>query len=80
MDQEEAVYNAIRRGWKDFYMTPVKESKDQKFIYQFKIIRVVSSTPALKLFNRHGYTRTEFKTAPIASMVKEKILGIVKRF
>ena len=32
MDKEEAVYKAINRGWKDFYMTPVKESKYHKFL------------------------------------------------
>ena len=34
----------------------------------------------LKLFNRCGYDRVEVKTAPIASVVKDKIIGIVKRF
>jgi len=104
MDKEEAVYKAIGRGWKDFYMTPVKESKyhkflgkslmmdrdcdtlldigfkDEKFIYQFKNIRVVSATSPFKLFNRHGYDKKEVKNAPIVLKVKEKILGIVKRF
>ena len=104
IEQQEAVYNAINRGWKDFYITPIKESKnhkflgkslmmdkdcdtlidigfkDNQFIYQFKNIRVLSLVPPLKLFNRYGYDKQEVKTAPIVSMVRDKILGIVKIF
>jgi len=32
IDQQEAIYKAISRGWKDFYLTPQKESKYHKFL------------------------------------------------
>ena len=104
IEQKEAVYNAIDKGWKDFYVTPIKESKYHKFlgkslmmdrdcntlidiefknnqfIYQFKNIRVLSSVAPLKLFNRYGYNKQEVKIAPIVGRVKDKILGMVKRF
>ena len=104
VDQEEAVYNAINKKWKDFYIIPIKESKyhkllgksammerdcdtllnlsyrNNKYIYQFKNVKVTTTEPPLHLFNRCGYDRAEVKTAPIASVVKDKIMGVVKRF
>jgi len=104
IDQQQAIYNAINKKWKNFYMVSTKESKYQKFlgkslmmekdcdtlldigyynkkyIYQFKNIRVTSTGSPQELFNRYGYTKTDVKTAPIASQVKDKIMGMVKRF
>ena len=104
IDQEEGVYNAINKKWKDFYIVPIKESKyhkllgksammerdcdtllnlayrNNKYIYQFKNVKVTSTEPPLHLFDRCGYDKTEVKTAPIALMVKDKIMGMVKRF
>jgi hypothetical protein len=37
-------------------------------------------TAPKELFSRYGYTKTEVKTAPIVSQVKEKIMGVIKRF
>jgi len=54
----------------------------KKYIYQFKNIKVTTTAPPQELFNRYGYgyTKTEVKTAPIVSQVKDKIMGMVKRF
>jgi len=104
IDQQQAIYTAINKGWKNFYMESTKASKYQKFlgkclmmekdcdtlldigyynkkyIYQFKNIKVTTTAPPQELFNRYGYSKTEIKTAPIVSQVKDKILGMVKRF
>jgi hypothetical protein len=32
IEQQEAIYNAIKKGWKDFYLIPIKESKYHKFL------------------------------------------------
>jgi len=104
IDQQKAIYTAIDRGWKNFYMVSTKESKyhkflgkslmmdrdcdtlldisykDKKYIYQFKNIKVTSTGSPQELFNRYGYTKAEVKTAPIISQVKEKIMGVIKRF
>jgi len=32
IEQKDAVYTAINSGWKDFYVTPIKESKYHKFL------------------------------------------------
>jgi len=32
IEQKDAVYKAINSGWKDFYVTPIKESKYHKFL------------------------------------------------
>ncbi|CAA6824365.1 MAG: Unknown protein [uncultured Sulfurovum sp.] len=104
IDQQEAIYEAIGKKWKDFYMKEKKESKYHKllgqslmmdkdcdtlldiayknkhYIYQFKNIRVTTTEPPLKLFKRYGYHREEVKIAPIASVVKDKIFGLINRF
>jgi len=53
---------------------------NQKYIYQFKNIRVITAEPPIELFDRCGYLKTEVKTAPITSRVKDRIIGMVKRF
>ncbi|CAA6807980.1 MAG: Unknown protein [uncultured Sulfurovum sp.] len=32
IDQQEAIYTAIKNGWKDFYVVAIKESKYHKFL------------------------------------------------
>jgi len=54
--------------------------QNKKYIYSFKNIKISTLAPPIELFNRYGYTKTELKTVPIVSQVKEKILGMVKRF
>ena len=51
-----------------------------RFVYQFKNTRVISTGSPQELFSRYGYTKTEVKTAPIISQVKEKVLSMVRRF
>jgi len=104
IEQQQAVYNAMNKGWKDFYMLSLKDSKyqkllgrclmmekdcdtlldisyrDKKYIYQFKNIKVTTTAPPIELFNRYGYSKTEVKTAPIVSEVKDRIFGMIKRF
>ena len=104
IEQQMGIYKAIESGWKNFYITPIKESKvhkllgkslmmekdcdtlldiiykDKKYIYIFKNIRVVSTEPPIKLFDKYGYTKTDVKKAPIISSVQDKIMGIIKRF
>jgi hypothetical protein len=104
IDIEEAIYNAIAKKWKNFYVIPIEKSKyhkflgkslmmerdcdtlmdisyrDKKYIYQFKNIKVITSETPFKLFKRYGYDKTELKTAPIVSVVKDKLLGLVSRF
>ena len=52
----------------------------KKYIYQFKNVKVTTAEPPLELFNRCGYSKAEVKTAPIASVVRDKIMDVVKRF
>ena len=104
IDQEEAVYIAINKRWKNFYIRPIEESsyhkllgksammdrdcdtllditfRNGKYIYQFKNLKVTTAEPPLELFKRCGYDRAEVNTAPIVSVVKDKIMGVVKRF
>ena len=104
IEQEEAIFTAINRKWKDFYIVPIKASKYHKFlgkslmmerdcdtlldigyvnkryIYQFKNIKITTTAPPLELFNQYGYAKNEFKTAPIISMMQDKIMGLVQRF
>ena len=104
IDQEEAIYKAIDKKWKNFYIVPIKESKyhqflgkslmmekdcdtlidiayrDKKYVYQFKNIRVMTAEPPAKLFKRYGYMKEDVKTAPIVSVVQDKIMGLIRRF
>ena len=106
IDQQKAIYTAINRGWKNFYIVPLKESKYHKFlgkslrmdrdcdtllditytsgdryIYQFKNIKVTSTGSPEELFGRYGYTKIDVvESIPIASQVKDKIMGVIKRF
>jgi hypothetical protein len=104
LEQKEAVFTAVKRKWKNFYIEPVKESKyhkflgkslmlekdcdtlvdidfrEERFYYKFKN-RIISSTVTpQRLFDRHGYNKSEEKTAPIVGEVKKKILGVVRWF
>jgi hypothetical protein len=54
--------------------------KENRFIYQFKNIKITTTEPPSKLFERYGYEKEEIKTAPIASDVKSRILGLIQRF
>ncbi|CAA6811518.1 MAG: Unknown protein [uncultured Sulfurovum sp.] len=104
IDQQEAIYNAIKNRWKDFYVVAIKDSKyhkflgkslmmekdcdtlvdiafkEKRFIYQFKNIKITTTEPPSKLFERYGYDKSELKKAPIVSDVKSKILGLIQRF
>jgi hypothetical protein len=104
IEQEEAVYTAIKNKWKDFYLLPIKKSKyhkflgkslmmqrdcdtlmdigfkENKYVYQFKNVRVSTAEAPFKLFKRCGYDKKEVKTAPIVSVVQDKIMGLVRRF
>ncbi|CAA6825414.1 MAG: Unknown protein [uncultured Sulfurovum sp.] len=104
IDQQKAIYTAMSRGWKDFYLVSIKESKyhkflgkslmmekdcdtlvdiafkEKRFIYQFKNIKISTTEPPSKLFERYGYDKSEVKKAPIVSDVKSKILGLIQRF
>ena len=105
IDQQQAIYNAINKKWKNFYMVSTKESKYQKFLgkslmmekdcdtllditlikdnrftYQFKNIKITSTGSPQELFSRYGYSQIDVKTVPIVSQVKDKIMGVIKRF
>ncbi len=104
IEQQEAIYKAIKNNWKDFYLVPLKESKYHKFLgkslmmerdcdtlldigyvnkkyfYQFKNLKITTNAPPLELFNKYGYDKVEVKTAPMVSVVHEKIMGVVHRF
>jgi hypothetical protein len=104
IEQQEAIYKAINRKWKDFYLVSLKESKyhkflgkslmmerdcdtlldigylNKKYIYQFKNIKITTTAPPFKLFKKYGYEKREVKTAPIVSVVQDKIRGLIKRF
>ncbi len=53
---------------------------NNKFIYQFKNIKVITAKPPEDIFKRCGYDRRESKDAPIDSAVRDRIMGLVKRF
>jgi len=55
-------------------------TRDNKFILQFKNIRLITAEPPNKIFKRCGYNKKELKNAPISSSIKDKIMGIVNRF
>jgi len=104
IEQKEAIYTAIGKKWKNFYVAPIKESKyhkllgkslmmekdcdrlididkkDGRFFYQFENLRISSEVEPLKLFRRYGYSKEKVKTAPIVSVVKKKILDVVRHF
>ena len=104
IEQQEAIYTAINRQWKDFYLVPIKKSKYQKFLgkslmmerdcdtlldigyvnkrytYQFKNIKISTTAPPSKLFEKYGYVRSETKNSPIVSAMQDKIMGLVQRF
>ncbi|MBU1668080.1 hypothetical protein KKC13_06640 [bacterium] len=104
IDQQEAIYNAIKKGWKDFYLVAIKDSKyhkflgkslmmekdcdtlidiafkENRFIYRFKNIKITTTEPPSKLFERYGYEKNEVKTAPMVSRVQRRILGLIQRF
>ena len=54
--------------------------REKKYVYQFTNIRAITAEAPLQMFTRCGYDRADVKTAPIASLVKDKIIVIVKRF
>jgi hypothetical protein len=54
--------------------------RDKRYVYQFKNIRVISTLTPTEIFAKYGYSKSEVKTAPIVSQVKEKLFGMVKRF
>ena len=54
--------------------------KNKKYIYQFKNIRVTTTQPPIELFKRYGYDKKEVKTAPIVSLIKDRIMSVVKKF
>ena len=104
IEQQKAIYKAISCEWKNFYITPLKESKYHKFlgkslmmkrdcdtlldisykndqyVYKFKNIKITSTGTPQELFNRYGYSKLNVKTAPIASQVKEKLMGMFQKF
>jgi hypothetical protein len=53
---------------------------NKKYIYQFKNIKITTTAPPSKLFEKYGYRKTEVKTAPIISVMEDKIKGLIKRF
>jgi hypothetical protein len=54
--------------------------KNNKYFYYFKNLTFSSEVEPKKFFERHGYDKTEVKTAPIAKEIKERLLGVIKRF
>jgi hypothetical protein len=48
-------------------------------VKQFKNIRVRTAEPPLEFFNRCGYNRSEEKNTPIASTIRDKIMGCINR-
>ena len=104
IEQQYAIYNAIKSGWKDFYIISIGESTyhkligkslmmdreydtlldisyyNKKYIYKFKNIKITTIAPPTELFNKYGYSKSNIKSAPIASEVKEKIFGTINRF
>jgi len=103
-DQQQAVYNAINKKWKDFYIVSTKASRthkflgknlmmekdcdvlldisyrDNKFVYQFKNTKVITTAQPYEIFDKYGYQKSEVKTAPIVSKVQDRIMGLIKRF
>ncbi|CAA6802338.1 MAG: Unknown protein, partial [uncultured Sulfurovum sp.] len=54
--------------------------KENRFIYQFKNIKISTTEPPSRLFEKYGYDKSELKKAPIILDVKSKILGLIQRF
>jgi hypothetical protein len=104
IEKETAVYTAIKRGWKDFYIPSIKESKYHKFlgrsvrldqdchtlldisyrneryVYQFKNARAVTTGNPEALFKRFEYIETDSYLPPIASKIKDSVKGMIQRF
>ena len=104
IEQMESIHRAIKEKWKNFYISPIEESKyhkflgkslmtdrdcdslidigkiDNRFIYQFKNVRITTAEPPEDIFERCGYDRRESKDAPMVSAVRDRIMGLVNRF
>ena len=53
---------------------------DNKFVYQFKNTKVITTAQPYEIFDKYGYQKSEVKTAPITSQVKEKLMGMFQKF
>jgi len=54
-------------------------TREGKFVFYFKNIKLVTAEPPNRLFDRCGYDRDELKDAPICSTIRDKIMGIVRK-
>ena len=54
-------------------------TRDGKFVFYFKNIKLITAEPSSRLFDRCGYDRDEMKNAPIHSTIRDKIMGIVRK-
>jgi hypothetical protein len=54
--------------------------KNKKYIYRFKNIKVTTLEPPFQLLRKYAYDKKEVKTAPIVSVVQDKIMGLIRRF
>ena len=103
IEQMETIDIAIKNRWKNFYITPIKNSKYHqllgkslmmdrdcdtlldisfkggKFIYQFKNLKVTTTEPPQKIFEKCGYDRSQLKDVPIISTIKDKIMGCLTK-
>ena len=51
-----------------------------KFVYQFKNTKVITTAQPYEIFDKYGYQKSEVKTAPIIGKVQDRIMGLIKRF
>ena len=54
-------------------------TREGKFVFYFKNIKLFTAEPPNRLFKRCVYDRNELKDAPICSTIKDKIMGMVRK-
>jgi len=104
IEQIEPIHKAIKEKWKNFYITPIEESKyhkflgkslmlerdcdtlidigkiEEKFVYQFKNIKITTAEAPADIFQRCGYDKRDSKDAPMVSNIRDKLVGLIGRF
>ena len=53
---------------------------NKKYIYQFKNLKITTNAKPIELFNKYGYDKAEEKSAPIVTIVQDRIKELINRF
>ncbi|CAA6818912.1 MAG: Unknown protein [uncultured Sulfurovum sp.] len=73
LEQKEAIYTAIAKKWKNFYITPIKASKYHQFLGKSLMLEKDCDT-LIDIDFREKYFYYKFKNRSISSMVEPQKL------